>query len=93
LRRVGRELVATHLFYPVEDEANRSAARELELEDLLVREPTRAAFADAGWELSLEYECEVPASPTPESALVPGVRIDGLPVCDTRATWCVLRAT
>lgn len=93
LRRVAGELLATHLFYPADDEANREAARELELEDLLVRGPTETAFAEAGWDPSLEYECEVPASPTPESALVPGVRIDGLPVRDTRVTWCVLRAT
>jgi SAM-dependent methyltransferase len=93
LRRVGRELVATHLFYPEDDEANRHAARELDLDDLLVRASTETAFAEAGWNLSLEYEREVPASPTPESSLVPGVRIDGLPVRDTRVTWCVLRAT
>jgi SAM-dependent methyltransferase len=93
LRRVGRELVATHLFYPADDEANRATARELELEELLLAEPAQAAFAEAGWELSLDYECEVPASPTPESALIPGVGIDSLPVVDTRVTWCVLRAT
>jgi SAM-dependent methyltransferase len=93
LRRVGRELVATHLFYPAHDAPNRAAARELELEELLVSGPAHAAFADAGWNLSLEYEREVPTSPTPESALVPGVGIDALPVVDTRVTWCVLRAT
>ncbi|HEY5693926.1 MAG TPA: class I SAM-dependent methyltransferase [Gaiellaceae bacterium] len=93
LRRVGRELVATHLFYPEDDEENRVAARELALDELLARGPTLAAFDDAGWDVALEYEREVVASPTPESALIPGVRIDGLPVRETRATWCVLRAT
>jgi len=93
LRRVGSELVATHLFFPEDDEANRIAARELALDELLTRGPALAAFADTGWDVAVEYEREVPASPTPESALIPGVRIDGLPVAETRAAWCVLRAT
>jgi hypothetical protein len=93
LRRVGGELLATHLFYGADDEANRAAARELGLEELLVRQSAFAAFADAGWSVVVEYECEVLASPTPESALIPGFRIDGLPAQETRATWCVLRAT
>ena len=46
-----------------------------------------------GWNVVVEEEREVEAVPTPESALIPGVRIDGLPVRATRATWCVLRAT
>lgn len=93
LRRVGRELVATHLLFPEDDEANRVAAREAGLEELLTRGPTLAAFSDTGWEVAIVYEREVHASPTPESALLPGVRIDGLPVRETRANWCVLRAT
>ena len=93
LRRVGGALVATHLFYGADDEANRAAARELGLEELLVRESALAAFADAGWDVAVEYERDVPAAPTPVSALIPGVGIDGLPVQGTRASWCVLRAT
>jgi hypothetical protein len=54
---------------------------------------TLAAFAAAGWDVVVEAEREVDAVPTPESALIPGVRIDGLPVRETRVTWCVLRAT
>jgi SAM-dependent methyltransferase len=92
LRRVGRELVATHVFYSADDEENRRAARDLDLEDLLVPELAYAAFAEAGWELSVEYEREVPTSPTPKSVLIPGVGIDALPVSDTRVSWCVLRA-
>lgn len=93
LRRVGRELAATHYFYPPDDDENRQAARELGLEDLLVRDSALAAFAAAGWDVVVEEEREVEAAPTPESAVNPGVRIDGLPVRATRVTWCVLRAT
>ncbi len=93
LRRVGRELLATHYFYPADDDENRRAARELGLEDLLVRDAALAAFADAGWDVAVEAEREVDAVPTPKSALIPGVGIDGLPVRETRVTWCVLRAT
>jgi len=93
LRRVGREFVGTHLFYPADDAENRAAARELGLEELLTREPALEAFAEAGWDVSIESAREVDASPTPTSALVPGVGIDGLPLRDTRVTWCVLRAT
>jgi SAM-dependent methyltransferase len=93
LRRVGRELVATHYFYPPDDDENRQAAREYGLEDLLVRDSALATFAATGWDVTVEEEREVEAVPTPESALIPGVRIDGLPVRETRVTWCVLRAS
>lgn len=93
LRRVGRELAATHVFYPEDDTENRAAAREAGLEDMLVRPTAMQALADAGWEAMTEAEQAVRASPTPESALIPGVRIDAIPVTETTATWCVLRAS
>jgi SAM-dependent methyltransferase len=93
LRRVGRELVATHVFYPDDDAENRAAAREAGLEQLLVRSAALETLADAGWDAAVEAERAVRARPTPESALVPGVRIDGIPVVETTATWCVLRAS
>lgn len=93
LRRVGREFVGTHLFYSADDAPNQAAARELGLEELLTRESALDALAEAGWDASLEYAREVPASPTPTSALVPGLGIDGLPIRDTRVVWCVLRAS
>jgi hypothetical protein len=92
LRRVGRELVATHIFYPKEDEANRTAAREQGTELLLVRDSALEAFRAAGWDVAVEAEWAVAAAPTPDSVLIPEVRIDGLPVAETTATWCVLRA-
>lgn len=92
LRRVGRELVVTHFFLPKEDAENQSAARELGLGTLLDRERALAALAAAGWRVEIEAEREVGAAPPPASELIPGVRIDALPVAETRATWCVLRA-
>jgi SAM-dependent methyltransferase len=92
LRRVGRELVATHVLYPDDDAENRAAAREAGLEQLLVRASAVQALADAGWNATIEAERAVRARPTPESALIPGVRIDGIPVVETNATWCVIRA-
>ena len=92
LRRVGRELVATHVFYPDEDVENRAAAREAGLEELLFRSAALQTLADAGWYAAIEGERTVRARPTPESALVPGVGIDGIPVVETTGTWCVIRA-
>ena len=92
LRRAGRELVATHVFYPESDEENRRAARELGLEELLFRESAVRAFAAACWELEVESGQEVAAGPTPASALIEGVRIDALPVATTRISYCVLVA-
>jgi SAM-dependent methyltransferase len=92
LRRVGRELVATHVFYPDDDAENRAAAREAGLEGLLFRSGALQTLADAGWDAAVEGEQAVRARPTPESALVPGVGIDGIPVVETTATWCVIRA-
>jgi ubiquinone/menaquinone biosynthesis C-methylase UbiE len=92
LRRVGHKLVTTHLFYPDDDEENLAAAREHGLGELLSRTAALAAFAAAGWKVEVELEREVPVEPTPASELIPGVRIDALPVAPTRATWCVLVA-
>jgi ubiquinone/menaquinone biosynthesis C-methylase UbiE len=92
VRRVGRELVVTHFFLPKEDAENQSAAHELGLDTLLERERGLAALGAAGWRVEIEFEREVGAVPTPASELVPGVRIDALPVTETRGTWCVLRA-
>jgi SAM-dependent methyltransferase len=92
LRRVGRELVATHVFYPDDDVENRAAARDAGLEELLFRSAALQTLTAAGWEAAIEAERPVHARPTPESALVPGVGIDGIPVVETTATWCIVRA-
>lgn len=92
LRRTGHHLFATHLFYPDDDDENRRVARELGLEELLFRSEAFAAFDAAGWRLGVELERDVPAEPTPPSALIEGVRIDALPAAPTRLVYCVLAA-
>jgi SAM-dependent methyltransferase len=92
LRRVGRELIATHVFFREDDDANLAAARELGLEGLATRDAALDAFAAAGWSASVELERDVRADPTPVSELIPGVGIDGLPVVQASVTWCLLVA-
>ena len=86
LRRVGRELIATHVFFRDDDEPNLAAARELELDHLATRGSALAAFSASGWSVTVELELkrDVRADPTPVSELVPGVGIDGLPSCRRR---------
>jgi SAM-dependent methyltransferase len=92
LRRVGSELVATHVFFGDDDEQNIAAARELRLAALATRSAALAELEAAGWTASIDLEREVNAEPTPTSELVPGVNIDGLPVAAARVTWCVIVA-
>jgi SAM-dependent methyltransferase len=92
LRRVGRELIVTHVFFRGDDEANLAAAREAGLDGLARRRAALAALSEAGWNVTVELERDVRAEPTPMSALVPGVGIDGLPVVPASVTWCVLVA-
>jgi hypothetical protein len=92
LRRVGRELIATHVFFRDDDERNIAAARQIGLEGLATRGAALGAFAAAGLTASVDLECEVHAQPTPVSALVPGVAIDGLPAVPALVTWCVIAA-
>jgi SAM-dependent methyltransferase len=92
LRRVGCELVATHVFFAEDDEPNLAAARAHGLTALATRRSALAELHAAGWKAEVDLEREVHADPTPASQLVPGVPIDGLPVAPAQATWCVLVA-
>ncbi len=92
LRRVGRELIATHVFFRDDDEPNLAAASEAGLDGLATLRSALALFSAAGWSATVELERDVRADPTPVSALVPGVGIDGLPVVPASVTWCVLVA-
>lgn len=82
-------LLATHFFFPPDDEINRHAARELDLETMLFEDTTRQAFVGVGWAMEVANAYPAFASPTPKSDLL-GAGIDGLPVADTELTWCVL---
>jgi SAM-dependent methyltransferase len=92
LRRIGRELIATHVLFRDDDEPNIAAARELGLDALGTRDAASNTFAAAGWSAAVELEREVRADPTPVSELIPGVGIDGLPVVPAPVTWCVIVA-
>jgi hypothetical protein len=59
---------------------------------MLVRSSALKALADTGWRATVEAAREVRAGPTPESRLIPGIRIDALPVAETCLAWCVVRA-
>ena len=92
MRRVGRELIATHVFFRDDDEPNLAAACELGLDRLATCGSALAAFSASGWSVTVELERDVRADPTPVSELVPGVSIDGLPVVPASVTWCVIVA-
>jgi SAM-dependent methyltransferase len=49
LRRAGRELIATHVFFHDDDERNLAVARALGLDGLATRSAALRAFAEAGW--------------------------------------------
>ncbi|MFL5938643.1 MAG: class I SAM-dependent methyltransferase [Gaiellaceae bacterium] len=92
LRRVGRELFATHVFFRDDDDRNLAAAHELGLHGLATRDAALSAFATAGWPAVVDLAREVHAEPTPVSELVPGVGIDVLPAVPASVTWCVIVA-
>jgi len=92
LRRVSRELIATHVFFRNDDERNLAAAHEFGLGGLATRDAALSAFAAAGWSAAVDLEREVHAEPTPASELVPGVVIDGLPAMPASVTWSVIVA-
>lgn len=85
--------LAVSQFYPVEDEANGKVIHEAGLELLLYRDSALAQFAEAGWTAELRNQCVGEVRPTPPSAILDGVRVDGLPVADTMLEWGVVQAT
>lgn len=85
-------LLATHFFFPDDDDANRHAAHELDLEPMLFEDSTRQVFTAADWQLEVANSYLAVASPTPKSDLL-GAGIDALPVADTELMWCVLTTT
>ena len=80
-------------FFPAADAANRAAARDAGLEQLLVAETAEAAFSDAGWRVETVASCVSAADPTPPSVVFEGARVDGLPVARTNVEWRLLRAS
>jgi hypothetical protein len=93
LRRVGRELIAVQVFYPHDGSETAEAIRAAGYADALFRDNLLRVAQHVGWSVAIEAERSVAALPTPNSILVPGLRIDGIPAAETTATWCVLHAT
>jgi SAM-dependent methyltransferase len=58
LRRVGRELIATHVFFRDDDERNIAAAHELGLDALATSDAALRGFAAAGWAAEVDIERE-----------------------------------
>ena len=93
LRRiVSGTLLAVSQFYPEDDAANGAAIHSARLETMLYRQATLAAFAAAGWRVTLEDRCLGHAEPTPVGVIIEGAGIDGLPVAATTLEWGILIA-
>lgn len=92
LRRILRgEFLAVHFFFPGDDQANLEEIRLHDLEDLLIKPRLLDHFKRAGWQVELANPLLGAASPTPCSAVLPGARVDGMPVADTVLEWVLLR--
>lgn len=94
LRRILHgEFLAVHFFFPQDDQANLEEIRLHDLEDLLIKPRLLDHFMRAGWQVELVNPLQAAASPTPLSAVLPGARVDGMPVADTVLEWVILRGT
>lgn len=92
-RAVSGELLAVHHFFRPQDDENAALIGEFGLETLLFEERLLAALAEAGWQAHISQRTPARAVPTPASALIPELRLDGLPVKETTVDWCVLVAS
>jgi uncharacterized protein YbaR (Trm112 family) len=80
-------------FYAESDEANAPAIRAAQLDLLLYKHSALQRYLEAGWEVEVKNACVGAAWPTPQSNIVEGASVDGLPAAATNLEWCVLRAT
>jgi len=93
LRRViRRRLLAVQHFFPVDDAANAAAIEALGMGDLMYEERAQATFKASGWRIRLAEPTKCKAMPTPESVLLEGAQIDGLPVAETTLFWYTIVA-
>ncbi len=92
-RIVSGEFLVVSQFYSEKDETNASLINEAGLDKLLFRDSALKAFKDADWRVEIANLCKAEARPTPESEIIEGARIDGLPVEETVLEWCVLVAS
>ncbi len=80
-----------HFFDP-SDMANKEVIRNAGLEMMLYHATALEQFEKSGWQVRQISQCSGLARPTPVSAILEGVRIDGLPVRETMLDWCLWRA-
>ncbi len=93
LRRIisGSLLAIVH-FFPEDDEANTEAIRATTTPTFFFRHSSFEHFVAAGWQVELMNVCMGQALPTPQSVVLPGTQIDGLPVAETTLEWGLLVA-
>ena len=91
LKRItnGNFLAVMH-FFPENDTKNGQVIKEAGLESFLYRGSTLDHFANVGWQIEMQNTCQSIAQPTPPSAVLEGLRIDGLPIAETTLEWCLL---
>ena len=85
-------LYAVSHLYSEDDDANGDAIHNLGLENFLFEQNVINMFAAVDWKVDIPSRCKAHAMPTPQSELVDGLGIDGLPVAETEIEWCVVTA-
>lgn len=77
-------------FFPEDDVKNGQVIKKAGLELFLYQHSALEYFANAGWQIEIQSTCKSAAQPTPSSAVLDGLRIDGLPIANTTLEWCLL---
>lgn len=91
LRRVcGGTLYALCAFYPEDDQANQEAAASFGLAGAFSRRKLTGLLEAAGFRVDCFETPAVCQPPTPEGRVVPGMRVDGLPVAETECQFITL---
>ncbi len=91
LRRVcGGKLYVLCCFFSEEDRENQEAAARLGLAGAFSQAALTAMLEGAGWRVSALEGRSFRQPPTPEGEVVPGMRVDALPVRETEARFTTL---
>jgi len=93
LRRiVRRRFLAVQHFMPEDDQANGAVIKQYGLDQIMYEARAIESFKAAGWRIRMAEPAKCHAMPTPESILIEGGQIDGLPVADTTYFWATIVA-
>jgi len=93
LRRIiSDSLLAIVYSFPEDDEANTASIHARMGPTFFFRHSTLEHFVAAGWQVELMNVRMGQAQPTPQSVVLPGTQIDGLPVTETTLEWGLLIA-